>query len=269
MIGDQPGELHPQTAARRLGAIDPTGRSIVLGYPNTRRLLPRPAIRTIRTYGSRYDRMVSSMTVATADLTAYARIRDTGLALFADRGVAATSVRDIAAAAGVSPGLVQHHFGTKAGLRDTVNEHVVALATNAFAELPSEGDPAEVQQQMGERVTEFVRDNPIALRYVARATADRDEPASRIFDAFVAIARGQFQRLADHELLRSDADVDWAALHVVLFILSTVLLRDAIGRHLPAPFDRPEQLDRWNQATNDLFRRGLYRRTPLRGAETE
>ena len=199
------------------------------------------------------------MSSTTSDLTAYARIRDAALELFANEGVAATSIRDIAAAAKVSPGLVQHHFGTKAGLRDAINEHAVAVAGQAFRDLPTDGDPTEIQQQMGDRVTAFVRDNPTALRYVARAVADQDEGAMRIFDVFVAISRAQWDRLAEHGLLRPDASLEWAALHVVVLNLATVLMRDAIERHLPAPFTDPRQLERWNQATNALFQRGLYR----------
>lgn len=41
------------------------------------------------------------------------RIRDAALKCFAAHGTAATSLRFIADTAGVSIGLVQHHFGTK------------------------------------------------------------------------------------------------------------------------------------------------------------
>jgi len=47
--------------------------------------------------------------VPVSDLNAAARIRNAALEGFAANGVAATSIRDVAAAAGVSPGLVQHH----------------------------------------------------------------------------------------------------------------------------------------------------------------
>jgi AcrR family transcriptional regulator len=198
--------------------------------------------------------------MAISDLTRFARVRNAALALFANRGVEATSIRDIAAAAGVSPGLVQRHFGTKAGLRDAINDHVVALATEGFAGLPGEGDPTEIQQRMGDLVTAFVRDNATALRYVARGVADGDPGALGIFDAFVAISRTQWQRLAEHEMLHPEADIEWAALHVVVLNLATVLMRTAIERHLPAAFIDGAQLERWNEATNGLFRQGLYRR---------
>ncbi|MET0434632.1 MAG: helix-turn-helix domain-containing protein, partial [Cellulomonas sp.] len=59
------------------------------------------------------------------DLTARARIRDAALRLFADRGIEGVSVRDIAAAAGVSAGLIRHHFGSKDGLRDACDSHAI------------------------------------------------------------------------------------------------------------------------------------------------
>jgi AcrR family transcriptional regulator len=56
------------------------------------------------------------------DLTARAAIRNATLRLFADRGPDAVSVRAIASEAGVSPALVLHHFGSKAGLREAVDQ---------------------------------------------------------------------------------------------------------------------------------------------------
>ncbi|HJE59178.1 MAG TPA: TetR/AcrR family transcriptional regulator, partial [Nocardiopsis listeri] len=50
------------------------------------------------------------------DLTARARIRDAALTRFGQEGFG-VSVRAIAEEAGVSPGLVIHHFGSKEKLR--------------------------------------------------------------------------------------------------------------------------------------------------------
>ena len=62
-----------------------------------------------------------------SDLTTKARIRDTAMELFGAEGVAATSLRSVAAAAGVSPGLVVHHFGSKQGLVRAVDEAVARV----------------------------------------------------------------------------------------------------------------------------------------------
>jgi AcrR family transcriptional regulator len=197
-----------------------------------------------------------------SDLTGLARIRNAALESFARDGVAATSIRDVAKEAGVSPGLVQHYFSTKAALVEAVNGHVVRIAMDAFADLAESRSPIEAQQELGDRVTAFVREHPTALLYVARSAADGEEAALEIFDAFIAIARDQWQRLADHDLLRPGADLTWTALHGVVLVLGTVLLRDAVDRHLPQPFFTPAQLERWNAASNALFREGTYRATP-------
>jgi AcrR family transcriptional regulator len=62
---------------------------------------------------------------STDDLTTRARIRDAAVLRFAREGFGA-SVRTIAADAGVSPGLVIHHFGSKDELHAACDEHVLA-----------------------------------------------------------------------------------------------------------------------------------------------
>jgi TetR/AcrR family transcriptional regulator, regulator of cefoperazone and chloramphenicol sensitivity len=71
--------------------------------------------------------------VPAGDRTARAVIRDEALRLFSGRGPDGVSVRQIAAAAGVSPGLVLHHFGSKEGLCRAVDEHVLGLFDRMLA----------------------------------------------------------------------------------------------------------------------------------------
>ncbi|MFC4906687.1 TetR/AcrR family transcriptional regulator [Actinomadura gamaensis] len=218
------------------------------------------------------------MPVQPSDLSTYARIRNAALQGFADKGVAATTIRDVASAAGVSPGLVQHHFGTKAGLRKAVNDYVIAVAVETFRGLVrdddagdgdrgtgdggngdgGDGDGARVWGAMGDTVTAWVGDNAVALRYLARALAEGDGEAARIFDALIEIARSGWLAPLDRAgRLRADADRDWAAIHVVVFNLACVFLEPAISRHLPEPFFSADQLRRWNAATTELYRRAL------------
>ncbi len=198
------------------------------------------------------------MRVLDSDLTSYARVRNAALDGFARNGVAATSIRDIAKAAAFSPGLVQHHFPSKASLIEAVNDYVVEIATAAFSR-PLDAH-SDIQQQLGDRVTAFVREHPTILRYVARSAADGEQGALELFDAFFAIARTQWQGLADRGVLRPDTDIAWAALHAVIVNLATVLFTAAIDRHLPERFFTPIQLERWNAASTALFREGIYRR---------
>jgi Bacterial regulatory proteins, tetR family len=62
-----------------------------------------------------------------ADLTTAAAIRIAAMELFAERGYAAVTIRQIASAAGVSPALVIHHYGSKDKLRALLEERAVAF----------------------------------------------------------------------------------------------------------------------------------------------
>ena len=63
-----------------------------------------------------------------SDLTARARIRDAAIACFAEEGFGA-SFRTIAHEAGVSPGLITHHFGSKDRLRAECDAEVLRRYT--------------------------------------------------------------------------------------------------------------------------------------------
>ncbi len=92
---------------------------------------------------------------AAADLTARARIRDAAIECFAREGFDAP-FRTIAAQAGVSPGLITHHFRAKEALRaecdtevlhryrDIKNASVAAPAATLLANLTSPSLPATV-----------------------------------------------------------------------------------------------------------------------------
>jgi TetR/AcrR family transcriptional regulator, regulator of cefoperazone and chloramphenicol sensitivity len=61
------------------------------------------------------------------DLTTQARIRDAAIERLPKDRFAGTTVRAVAADAGVSPALVLHHFGSKEGLHRACDEYVVHM----------------------------------------------------------------------------------------------------------------------------------------------
>jgi AcrR family transcriptional regulator len=83
------------------------------------------------------------------DLTGRARVRDAAVRRFGAEGFGA-SVRAIAADAGVSPGLVIHHFGSKEGLRAACDEHVLRTIREAETDAFTRGSPADWLHQLAE-----------------------------------------------------------------------------------------------------------------------
>jgi AcrR family transcriptional regulator len=123
------------------------------------------------------------------DLTAKARIRNTALDLFSRYGEDRVSLRAIAAEAGVTLGLVQHHFKTKAGLRDAVDQLVVDYFSSTLADVTTEGSPADVVAARDKAVSQMLRDNPPVVNYVRRAILDPSQHRTHLLDVLVDLTR--------------------------------------------------------------------------------
>src|ERR1700755_2915947 len=99
------------------------------------------------------------------------RIRNAALKSFATYGTSATSLRTVAEAAGVSVGLVQHHFTNKAGLIKAVDDHVMSVVVATIAQ-PIPPPPADSIVEMGSRITWIMTEHPVIADYVGRALID-------------------------------------------------------------------------------------------------
>jgi AcrR family transcriptional regulator len=115
-----------------------------------------------------------------ADLTARARIREAALNQFAVHGYDGATIRGIAEAAGVSAGLVQHHFGSKEALRRACDEAVLDLVRRKIAATRNGqiSDPGFLAS--------LYTAAPPLIRYVARAVADGSSAGAELFDRMTA-----------------------------------------------------------------------------------
>lgn len=103
------------------------------------------------------------------DLSARERLRDAGLRQFAAHGYEGTNLRAIAAEAGVTVGLIRHHFGSKEGLRDAVERWVVGRFAAAIesADLEADGAVAPARERDA-AVAQMLEENPDAVDYLRR-----------------------------------------------------------------------------------------------------
>ncbi|UXA16827.1 TetR/AcrR family transcriptional regulator [Mycobacterium sp. SMC-4] len=109
------------------------------------------------------------------DLTTRARIRDAAVDLFGRDGFD-VGVRAIAAAAGVSPGLVNHHFGSKEGLRRACDDHIVQTVLDSKTESIQSSDPATWFAQFAE-IEEYA---PL-MGYLVRSLQEGGELAKMLW----------------------------------------------------------------------------------------
>ncbi|MBL7497515.1 TetR family transcriptional regulator [Frankia sp. CNm7] len=189
--------------------------------------------------------MATRLERASEDLTAKARIRDAALRLFAEQGFEAATIRAIAAAAGVSSGLVRHHFGSKEALRDACDsfalERMIAIKEQAWVvgRLADPGFLASVYPS----VLEY-------QRYVARSMVDGSSASAALFDQMVALTE---QWAVAGRLPTTPADPRAFAAALVAMQSGLLMLHDHVSRALGADvLDAAGQI-RLGNALVDLY----------------
>jgi TetR/AcrR family transcriptional regulator, regulator of cefoperazone and chloramphenicol sensitivity len=193
---------------------------------------------------------------APEDLTARARIRDAAIALFADRGIGAATVRDIAHAAGVSSGLLRHHFGSKDGLRDACDEYAMAELTRLRARLLT-GGHVDDQALLGSIHPAVMQ----LQRYLVRSTMDGSAAAAAMYDRMVAAGE---EWLRDAPVKTADPRAYSATL--VAMQMGMFLLRDQLSRAFGDDVGETRGHARMLRAAVEIFTQPLL--TPDQAAET-
>lgn len=188
------------------------------------------------------------------------RIRRAALKSFATKGAAATSLRSVAADAGVSLGLVQHHFQTKAGLIKAVDDYVLGVVIDVVAQQPASVQPRDSIADMGSRVTTLLLEHPHVVDYFGRALIDGSQLGNTIWDTLYAFGTARWAARKERGEARDDIDVTWASVNSLVLAVGTLIVRGHIERQMPDAFTTPEQLDRWQNSVNTLLREGLYPR---------
>lgn len=171
-----------------------------------------------------------SSSAAGSEIDSRVRIRTAALRLFAERGVAATSLREVARAAGVAPGLVVHHFGGKDGLHGEIDSFVVELFREALNSVPLNGPAAEVVEARHEAVRAMFEANPEAIDYLRRVVVTPDPGDEGLARQLVAETVVQTEKLREHGIARSRKPVEEQAVTVLVAQLGNWLLQPTLDR---------------------------------------
>jgi AcrR family transcriptional regulator len=188
------------------------------------------------------------------DLTARARIREAAIRLFTDQGVKETAILDIAKAAGVSGGLIRHHFGSKDGLR-------LACDTYVFDELVRFKLEALEQGQVDpDFLVAFDARQVLLRRYMGRAMIDGSPAAASKFQEMVDGTDQWFQAQSGFEL----ADTRACAAVMAAMTIGVLAMQDHIARALGQDPLSPKLQERIGLAYGDLYSPALLPRPLLR-----
>ena len=136
--------------------------------------------------------------------------------LFAERGVRATTVRDIADAAGILSGSLYHHFDSKESMVDEILQNFLGSLFTQYSEIVERGrPPLDTLRQIIEASFRAIHEQRDAVAiYQAEARRLAEQPTF----AYIRTRLGEFRRLwfgvleagiADGSF-RSDLDVELA-----------------------------------------------------------
>jgi AcrR family transcriptional regulator len=181
------------------------------------------------------------------DLTARARIRDAALEQFAARGMRGTTIRGVAEAAGVSPGLVQHHFGSKEKLREACDEYVMATIRSIKLESFENG-----VNQPGFLST-AVRTSVPLKRYLARALVDGSAGAAKLFDETVEFTKEMLESPPAGMLKPSTSDLHAYAVAMASMSFGVIVLHEHLSRALSVDTLSEEGYPRLAKALIEIF----------------
>jgi len=188
------------------------------------------------------------------DLTARARIREAAIRLFAEHGVEETAILDIAKEAGVSGGLIRHHFGSKEGLR-------VACDTYVYSELVRfKLEALEKRKADPEFLVTFDARQVLLRRYFGRAMIDGSPAAASRFDDIVDEYEQWFIDQPGLDL----ADARACAAVMTGMTIGVLTMQDHIARALAEDPLSPKLQERISLAYGDIYSPALLPRPLLR-----
>ena len=173
------------------------------------------------------------------DLTTRARIRDAAIELFGREGFG-TGVRAIATEAGVSVGLVNHHFGSKDGLRADCDAHVLELIRIAKTDGLQDPGGANLMRQLAE-----VEDFAPAMAYIVRSFQHGGPLAAALFEQVVSNTERYIEDAVAAGTIRASRDPAARARYLTMQSLGSTLL------YLQFRSDREDPVD-FRHAIRDM-----------------
>jgi AcrR family transcriptional regulator len=188
------------------------------------------------------------------DLTGQARIRNAAITEFAAQGFSRANVRAIAKAAGVSPALIIHHFGSKAGLQTVCDEYVLnALLQRAR----DEAQPDSVRNSMRDYMTNS-SDLHEQVQYMVRAINENSPSADKFVEALVEESEHYLNSGIADGSVRPTTDVRAMSVLTMLISLSLLTMPPAIARALGHESMNPEVMRRMAVPALELYTHGVY-----------
>lgn len=177
--------------------------------------------------------------------------------MFAENGFTQTSLRSIAKRAGVSPGLLIHHFGSK--------DDLVAEAISETLGRWVVGETAAVLDDESARVENwrmFIEKNSTSLNFFRQVLLAGGTYAERLFDASLRESRTFLDQMKAAGRVKEVHDTEATALMVSASGLGLILFLDHVERIMGGQIASETVATRLMNANTELWENGIFTPAP-------
>ena len=176
-----------------------------------------------------------------------------GVELFSGKGFNSVSIREITSAAGVSPGLLIHHFKSKEAF-------IKACIDEVFGEVLSfktEPNPLDMNTQLNKWKSnpEFYK---TPLKFFKAVMSSNSEYSKQLFELILDGSRKVLEDGVKNGLVKKPSDLEMTNLVLAVNSLGNILLSDYIRDQLGGEFTDPEYAQGFMQANLEIYTNGVY-----------
>lgn len=175
-----------------------------------------------------------------------AQLIDSAIRAVAAHGRKGATVRIIADNASVTPGLIMHHFATKARLLEEA-DYVVANRFKEAMTTPADNLSAEETiKAIAGQLSTLIGAEPELRAYVRRSLLEATPSGAAIFDQLVDVTLKQLHKYLPEQKM-TDRDLRWTAAQIVAINLAGLIFEPFLDKWTEdPPFSADEVIRRTN-----------------------
>jgi AcrR family transcriptional regulator len=164
----------------------------------------------------------------------------------------------VAAAAGVSPGAVLHHFPTKEALEAAVREDVLRRVFDAVHVVNPSQPPLDAVVNRLKAYSSLLQSQPYLADYIRRVYAEGGEESVEFFRMMLEAVRSELSARVAAGNAREFADPEVGLALYCHLVSAPVLIRPQLEAVIGLDMSDPNDIERVNRALTDLLTKPLF-----------
>lgn len=173
----------------------------------------------------------------------------------------------IAEQAGVTAGLVTHHFGSKDRLIAEVDGLALGRCEAILGDAMARFDPADSTRDrpiggVQDAITDALSANPALRSYIGRRLVSDSDAGRRFFEQFVVLVEAGLRQLREAGVVRDSIDPVGAMVLVVHLILGPIVLARQWSHVAGMDSFDPRLVEPAAEATHAVLEHGLFEARP-------